>query len=123
MKAFLGLVAVSVAGLLASPDATAGGRHGHGHARLSIGLHFGAPLHHWHAWHPWPHYVYVPPAVYYAPPVVHVQPSPPVYVERHDPPVTDFNGWWYFCDKANGYYPYVKECPGGWRKVPPTPPQ
>lgn len=117
MKAFLGLVAVSVAGLLASPDASA---HGGGRARLSIGLHFGAPLYSY-PWHPWPYYVYAPPPVYVAPSVVQVQ--PPVYVERHDPPVTDQQGWWYFCDKANGYYPYVKECPGGWRKVPPVPQQ
>ncbi|HYD56246.1 MAG TPA: hypothetical protein VEB41_05005 [Burkholderiales bacterium] len=118
MKALLGLLALSIAGLLASPDASAHGRR----ARVSIGLHFGAPFHHhWHGWHPWPYYVYAPPPVYVAPSVVHVQ--PPVYVERHEPPIVDQQGWWYYCDAGNGYYPYVKECPGGWRKVPPTPQQ
>jgi hypothetical protein len=115
MKALLGLVALSTA-LVAAPDAFAGGRHHHGHgARLSLGFHFGAPLY----WHPWPSYYYYPAPVYVAPPVV--QAAPPVYVERHDNPTTDINGWWYYCTSAKGYYPYVKECPGGWQKVPPAP--
>lgn len=29
---------------------------------------------------------------------------------------------WYHCDKPAGYYPYVSECPGGWKAVPATPP-
>jgi hypothetical protein len=113
MKALLGLVAVSMAGLLASPDASA---HGGGRARLSVGVHFGAPLY----WHPWPSYYYYPAPVYIAPSVVQVAP-PVTYVERHETPVTDQQGWWYYCANAKGYYPYVKECPGGWQKVPPAP--
>lgn len=31
-------------------------------------------------------------------------------------------GNWYYCDSAQAYYPYVKECPGGWRATPATPP-
>ncbi len=118
MKALLGVVALSAAALAATPVALAGGRHHHhhGHARLSLGFHFGAPLY----WHSWPSYYY-PAPVYVAPPVVQV--SPPVYVERHESPVTDFNGWWYYCANAKGYYPYVKECPGGWQQVPPAPAQ
>ena len=30
--------------------------------------------------------------------------------------------YWYYCDSASGYYPYVATCPGGWRAVPATPP-
>jgi hypothetical protein len=30
--------------------------------------------------------------------------------------------WWYFCSNANAYYPYVRECPGGWQRVSPHPP-
>jgi hypothetical protein len=30
--------------------------------------------------------------------------------------------YWYYCAAAQGYYPYVKECPGGWQKVLPQPP-
>jgi len=31
--------------------------------------------------------------------------------------------WWYYCDSAKGYYPYVPECKEAWRPVPATPPQ
>src|SRR2546428_12259210 len=29
---------------------------------------------------------------------------------------------WYYCANPQGYYPYVQQCPGGWRPVAPTPP-
>jgi hypothetical protein len=35
------------------------------------------------------------------------------------PPPTQY---WYFCESANAYYPYVPTCPGGWKQVPATPP-
>jgi hypothetical protein len=63
------------------------------------------------------------------PPVV-IQQSPPVFIER-DPlpqaapaPVTPPppSGWWYFCPGAGAYYPYIRECPGGWQRVAPQPP-
>ncbi|HYR35494.1 MAG TPA: DUF6515 family protein [Burkholderiales bacterium] len=31
-------------------------------------------------------------------------------------------GTWYYCDSARGYYPYVSQCPEGWRSVPASPP-
>ena len=54
---------------------------------------------------------------YAAPPVV-VSPAPRVYVEPVPPPPT----YWYYCDAAQAHYPYVEQCPGGWRQVLPTPP-
>ena len=52
-----------------------------------------------------------------------VQPSsPPIYVERSDV-VPEGGGSWFFCRESNGYYPYVKQCPGGWQRVPAQPPQ
>ncbi|MDA8109065.1 MAG: hypothetical protein M0015_10605 [Betaproteobacteria bacterium] len=30
---------------------------------------------------------------------------------------------WYYCEQARGCYPYVRECPGGWKPVPATPPR
>ena len=119
MKKTLALgLGMLVSGMLASEATLAGGRHHHhhhGHGRLSIGLHFGAPL----LWHAWPSYGwYVPPPVVYAPVVV--PSSPPVYVERDDAPARE-SGWWYYCEATRGYYPYVKECPQGWQKVPPAP--
>jgi hypothetical protein len=32
------------------------------------------------------------------------------------------SGVWYFCPESKAYYPYVRECPGGWQKVPAQPP-
>ncbi|HSF29087.1 MAG TPA: hypothetical protein VLK82_01250 [Candidatus Tectomicrobia bacterium] len=61
-------------------------------------------------------YVY-PPAVVAAPPV-YVQPAPQVYVQPPPP-----QPYWYYCDDPQGYYPYVPQCPGGWRQVTPTPPR
>jgi hypothetical protein len=29
--------------------------------------------------------------------------------------------YWYFCDPAGVYYPYVQNCPTAWRPVPATP--
>jgi hypothetical protein len=98
---------------VASGSALAHGRH-HG-ARLHLGLHFGVPL-----YHPWWHY---PAPAYYYPvsPVVVQPPAPPVYVERSDV-VPEGAGTWYFCRESNSYYPYVKQCPGGWTRVPAQPP-
>lgn len=55
--------------------------------------------------------------LYPSPPVV-VAPSPRVYVAPVPPPPT----YWYYCDAAQAYYPYVQQCPGGWRPVLPIPP-
>lgn len=30
--------------------------------------------------------------------------------------------FYYFCDSAYAYYPYVRNCPEGWRVLPSTPP-
>jgi hypothetical protein len=58
------------------------------------------------AWGPW----YVPPPVIlYQTPTAYVPPSPPP-------------AYWYYCDAAQAYYPYVRECPGGWTPVVPAPP-
>ena len=29
--------------------------------------------------------------------------------------------YWYYCRAANAYYPYVRECPGGWERYLPSP--
>jgi hypothetical protein len=65
-------------------------------------------------WTPyWGPYAYPYPYAY--PPVV-VQSSPQVDVQP--PPLPPA---WYYCDNPQGYYPYVQQCPGGWRQVTPTP--
>jgi hypothetical protein len=30
--------------------------------------------------------------------------------------------YWYYCEAASAYYPYVRECPTGWLRVLPEPP-
>jgi hypothetical protein len=106
------LIAILVLAML-SGSALAHGR-GHGGGRVHFGLHFGVPL-----FHPW---YYAPAPVYYYPPApVMVQPaSPPVYIERSDV-VPEGPGSWYFCRESNTYYPYVRQCPGGWTRVPAQP--
>jgi hypothetical protein len=113
----------------AAPAQAGGGWHGDGgnHWRGGVYLNFGVPFPYY--WGPRyyygpPVYYAAPPAYYYGAPAVVAPSSPPVYVERYDsvpaapqsqPPAT----WWYWCASANGYFPYVKECPGGWQRVPP----
>jgi hypothetical protein len=85
-----------------------GGWHRSGGVRLFISpglvVPFGA---YWRpSWEPYPY-----------PPVV-VTPAPRVYIHPAPPPPQ----YWYYCDAAQAYYPYVQQCPGGWRAVTPTPP-
>ena len=95
---------------------------------------------------PQPYYpTYAPP--YYPPAVIVERPRSPVYIEQaaglyapqpspanvpppptgqtnYLPPAvaTMGNSFWYYCKESGAYYPYVRECPDGWLKVPATPP-
>ena len=63
----------------------------------------------------------------YSPPVVIIKVEPPVYIEqgsaqpetRQEAATTQERNYWYHCDKPEGYYPDINECPGGWQKVNP----
>jgi hypothetical protein len=101
-----------------SSVAWAGGRgHGHGHVGFRThvfigpywGPYWGRPL--W--WDPY----WYPPA-YAAPPVI-VREEPPVYIQQ---PAPEASSYWYYCESAKAYYPYVRECPAGWLKVVPSQP-
>ena len=83
---------------------------GHGHWRGSIWV---GPL--WWGTGPW----WEPYPYYAAPPVVIQQPAP-IY-EQQAPLSQEPQYYWYFCADSKAYYPYVKECPGGWLKVVPPP--
>ena len=103
-KIALGLFALAAA--LAASDAALA--HG---GRVRFGVYVGP------YWGPYwgPAYYYPPPYYYYPP-----RPAePPVYVERIDP---GEQGSWYYCEGSGAYYPYVKECAAGWKRVPATPP-
>ena len=113
-KVVVGVALALAAGMV---QADRGGRHGgHWHGPR-VGVVIGAPF----GWYG-PPFWYGPP-YWYEPPMV-VQSPPPVYIERG----ADVAGegpepyYWYHCSKPEGYYPYVKDCPGGWKKVVPTPP-
>jgi hypothetical protein len=89
-----------------------GGFH-HGHGR--VGVFIGAPVVLGGLAHTWPYY---PPPPYYYPAAPYY---PPTYVEQ-GVPQQPAPLYWYYCPNTNAYYPYVKECPGGWQQVAPQPP-
>ena len=113
------LATCAVAGLAITGTAEA--------AHWRVGVFMGAPVA--------PYYYPVAPApYYYAPypaypaPVIVDPGQPDVYIEKgqvegaQNAGSTGSAGTWYYCDAAKMYYPYVKQCAGGWREVPATPP-
>jgi hypothetical protein len=116
------LATCAVAGLALTGTAEA--------AHWRVGVFMGAPVA--------PYYYPVAPApYYYAPypaypaypaPVIVDPGQPDVYIEKgQDEAGQNANGaasagTWYYCDASKKYYPYVKQCAGGWREVPATPP-
>jgi hypothetical protein len=114
---FLAVVALA-AGAVVSTSALAWHHHHRGGPRVVLGFNFGYP-----AYYPAPYYypAYYPPAYY--PPVV-VQQAPTTYVERAEPAPqasAPASNYWHYCQDSRAYYPYVKECPGGWQRVSPSP--
>jgi hypothetical protein len=50
--------------------------------------------------------------------------QPSTYIQQDVQPApapAPQQGYWYYCSDAQAYYPYVKECPGGWQRVSPQP--
>ena len=101
--------------------------HG-GHVRFGVTI---GPYWGWPGYYPPPYSppYYYPPYPYY-PPVV-VQQQAPVYIEQQSAPAAPPAppapvaaapaNYWYYCTAPKGYYPYVRECPGGWQRVLPQP--
>lgn len=44
-----------------------------------------------------------------------IEQQPQAYVQQNQ----QESDYWYYCQNPEGYYPYVKSCPGGWMKVVP----
>ncbi|MCX7159529.1 MAG: hypothetical protein NT176_10390 [Proteobacteria bacterium] len=117
------LAGALLAGAMASGTALAQHRF-HGGPR--VGVYIGAPM--------FPYYYspfYYSP-YYYAPPVFVAPAAPTVYIEQAQPqpapapqpqaaPQPLAPGWWYYCAEGQGYYPYIRQCPGGWQQVAPQP--
>lgn len=110
-----GLIIALLASVLCSPVMAHGG-HYRGHGGFSFGFYPGFPA---------PYYLpYYQPYYAYPPAVVTIPAQPPVYIQQYSgqtnqrlPP-----NYWYYCRNPDGYYPYVRECPGGWQQVAPQPP-
>jgi hypothetical protein len=45
-----------------------------------------------------------------------------VNVPAAPPAATAPQQWWYWCNSARGYYPYVNSCPEPWQRVEPQTP-
>jgi hypothetical protein len=95
-------------GAVASEPALANHQRG---GRVHFGFVFGGPL-----WYPYPY-------PYYAYPPVVVREAPPTtYIEQGSAETAPAQqGYWYYCADSKAYYPYVKDCPGGWQRVAPQP--
>ncbi len=86
-----------------------------------LGLGFGLGLLYARPYYSPYYYPYYPPAYYYPQTVIVNQ--PPAWTPGTTV-VSPGNaaGYWYYCESARGYYPYVPQCPEPWRPVPATPP-
>jgi hypothetical protein len=103
--------------------ATAHGGHFY-KSRVVVGVGVGFPVYWGYYSYPYPYYApyYYP---YYYPPAYYPS-APTTYVERGNGPAAApqpaAEHWWYYCAGSRMYYPYTKECPGGWQRVSPQPP-
>jgi len=99
--------------------------HGYGHGYGYYGGYgygwWGYPY-----WWDYPYYPYYPYYYpYYDPYYYEGYGRPPVLPEGVTPPAESGQqqpSYWYFCRDPEGYYPYVKDCPGGWLTVVPREP-
>ncbi len=122
-KLFAVTAALSLGLAMGSAWADRGHDHGYGHGhpsargRTHVGIYID-PF-----WGPWNYRPYPYRYPYYPPPpspVVVLPPAPPpVYIEQAQPPAENV---WYYCAERRNYYPYVRDCPGPWQKVPAQPP-
>ena len=64
---------------------------------------------------------------YSYPPVVGAPSPPPVYIQQQQgmppQPSAPASYYWHYCRDPEGYYPYIRNCPGGWLQVAPQPDQ
>jgi len=123
-KAILASILVLL-GAVASGSAMAQ-RYGHG-GNVRFGFYFGVPFY-GPGYYPAPYYTYPPyaypgPAYGYPPAAAF---SSPTYVEQGPPAASPAPAQpqadWYYCADSKAYYPYARECPGGWQRVPAQPP-
>lgn len=106
---------------------------GHTHVGIGIGLNFFPGYYRPYYYSPiYYDYPYYPNEVIVrtvpAPTTVYVEESPsspsPIYRSNDVPNAAPTAGGnvWYYCHNPDGFYPSIKSCPGGWQKVPASPP-
>ena len=119
----VGLFLIAAAGPVDAAGRGGGGRGGHGFHGCG---HFHGHHFHGHGFRGsvvigggvwlgpyWDRYWYPPYYPYYPYEPVPVVAEPQTYIEQSGPI------YWYYCEAAKAYYPYVRECPGGWLTVLP----
>lgn len=116
----LALLTAGIAGLASARDGHGRyGGHGNVGVRVVVDPFWFAP-----GYYPYPYgrprYYYPP--YYYPPGVVGVPAESPDYIERESGPAPRASAYWYYCTDPQGYYPEVKQCPGGWHAIPPRQP-
>jgi len=93
-----------------------GGGYGHfgGHSHHTSFYYLGSPFF-WSSYGYWPYTSY---PSYYSPDMTLILP-PLRYIDKNvKPKIQPLEpDTWDYCAESNGYYPYVKACPGGWRKI------
>lgn len=127
------LTALLLLGAASAIAAGTGHQHSHPYSHpYSHSTRVGVFIDPWPLFFPGPfYYPYGYPYPYpyrYYPEVVVTPSAPTTYIEQGDAaispapaPVSRSNDWFY-CNNPDGYYPYVKSCPGGWQRVPAQPP-
>jgi hypothetical protein len=121
-----------VAGTAASESAMA--QHGGVRFGVNIGIPLFGPGYYPPYAYPAPAYAYPAPAYVYPAPAysypapAYSYPGPAVapsaayaqqgYAQAAPAPQQD----WHYCAGSKAFYPYVRECPGGWQRVPAQPP-
>jgi hypothetical protein len=100
----------------------------HPHFRHHFGHHPHFRHHHFGQHHFRHHHLAIPPVwpywyglTYHSGPIVvdpyvYVQPEPTLSTQQ------PAQHYWYYCESAKAYYPYVPRCPGGWIRVTPWAP-
>jgi outer membrane protein OmpA-like peptidoglycan-associated protein len=94
-----------------------GGPHYYGHGGWygpRYGGWYGPRYGYWYGAGYYPYYYYGPGyGYYYYPPPAQVYEEPEETVVEQPAPA-----YWYYCQSARNYYPYVQGCPEGWQAVP-----
>ena len=101
-----------------------GGRGGYWGGRGRWGYPYGWGYPYWWDYSYYPYY-YPYSYPYYDPYYYGGYGEPPVPPQAVTPPAESRQqqpSYWHFCRNPEGYYPYVKECPGGWMTVVPPKP-